>query len=166
MAIRDIFFDPNSKKVHNTIKEHALKAMVSAEGRRELLYIFADEHVATGLRDQIERLRIELAAAISEATSDARRANLEGAVAELIQTLRSRGDAFLSEISMKLSAHLDRLIQTEARAMLQQAVAEFVGHNPIHDPGMSNRAIARANGISIREVKRRRRQGTLMPIIV
>jgi hypothetical protein len=161
MAIRDIFFAPNSTKVQSAIKKHALSAIASAEGRRQLLYVLADEHAALDLREQIERLRTELVTAVNEATAYARRANLEGAEAELMQTLRSRGDAVISEMSMKLNAHLDRLIQTEARTMVLQAVAEFVEHNPINDPGMGNRAIARANGISIREVKRRRRRGTL-----
>jgi hypothetical protein len=43
---------------------------------------------------------------------------------------------------------------------LRDEVRAFIDANPV-DSGLSNRQIARANGISIREVKRRRRIGYL-----
>ncbi|NMJ44304.1 hypothetical protein GWK16_23860 [Roseomonas sp. JC162] len=80
-----------------------------------------------------------------------RRLNAAGAAAEA--RVVAKQDKLLTE----LSAAIDRLLAERLQAFAFAAVKQHIRERPIFDAHHTNRELASINGISIREVKRRRR---------
>jgi hypothetical protein len=88
-------------------------------------------------------------ARIIDAASSLNR-HLQRSAAEYEQEVRVSATSVINEL---LSAHLHQLLRQELR--------QFITQRPIYG-GLTNRQLAAANGISIREVKRRKRAGEIV----
>ena len=119
-------------------------------GAEQRLKVLAQEEVATHMgraeRTLTESAEAHAAAFKCSASDEAR--NLASQVAhDVEQQLSSYRDSILEAVEEQLPA------------ALREEVARHVRAGPLFSPTCSNRALAAAHGMSIREVKRQRRLG-------
>jgi ElaB/YqjD/DUF883 family membrane-anchored ribosome-binding protein len=126
------------------------KAEMVEKTKEELrLAIIAQKSLATRQvnqhAEQQEEVVRELVARLDRRLSEA--------AAEAEARLSGRQATLLAELQFRL----DRLLTEKMETLALAAVKRQVREQPIFGPEFSNRELARLNGISIREVKRRRR---------
>ena len=126
------------------------KAEMLDKAKEELrLAIIAQKSLATRQvnqhAEQQEEVVRELVARMDRRLSEA--------AAEAEARLSRRQATLLAELQLRL----DRLLTEKMETLALAAVKRQVQEQPVFGPEFSNRELARLNGISIREVKRRRR---------
>jgi len=84
-------------------------------------------------------------------------ASMERNLAEASKEAEVRMSRRREILVAELRAKIDRLLDDKLEAFAISAVEKHVRRRPIFDPEFTNRELASANGISIREVKRQRR---------
>lgn len=127
------------------------KSEMLEKAKEELrLAIIAQKSLATRQvnqhAEQQEEVVRELVASMDRRLSEA--------AAEAEAKLSRRQATLLAEVQVRL----DRLLAEKMEALALAAVKRQVREQPIFGPEFSNRELARLNGISIREVKRRRQR--------
>ena len=159
------------------------KAIVSdietKEGRAAVLSAFVRDEVDAAVQEILRGLSADLLAVVTKAVDEAK-TRFEG----VMQSEKQRNIGALTDEAKKVSARCVEELQDRARnvyetldarltktvnerllqygeALVSEAVATYVRGRPAIYPGWSNRDIAAEQGISIREVKRRRRADRL-----
>jgi hypothetical protein len=159
------------------------KAIVSVietkEGRAAILAAFARKVVEAEVHQIFERLRDELRAEAMKAVDENRslfedimrsekRRNIDALTDEAnklsvscIEGLQKRATKVYESLDSGLTRTVNERLQEFGKTLVSEAVATYVRSRPVTYPGWSNRNIAADQGISIREVKRRRRADLL-----
>jgi hypothetical protein len=113
----------------------------------------------TQLRDDNRRAAVSL-----RQEHQAERAEIAGHAANIQNTLKMKVADYEQEIveqtKLSIAGVVHDTLTLELHRLLRMEVKDYLKKNPV-SAGLSNREIASANRISIREVKRRRRCGAL-----
>jgi hypothetical protein len=158
----------SSKDSQRIILESVMSALKSDHGRAAVRRSFAEAdarpELESALRDALSELRSELLSEIAIARSDASRTfgrELENLAANNLNALKHRAEAIEKTLSTRIEHAVDDKIKDCALSLVISAVNKHIRRNPVAYPNWTNRQIASANGVSVREVKRRRRAGLL-----
>ena len=124
--------------------------------------------VLDGAEERLKNLAEELVAAHTahaelslERSAEARAAALKRSASEAARNL---ADEIAHDVQQQLKSYRASIVEAVREQLpvaLREEVARHVKGGPLFSPICSNRALAAAHGISIREVKRRRRNGWL-----
>ena|SRR5579859_3883426 len=166
--ISDLFTDLSTAKSQQAIRSSVLALLESEEGRSAIVSALAREKIDAAVDDIFGRLSDKLLSDVTTASHEATiqfEEILKGEAQRLSRTavtqLRGRGMEQVETLKTRLNDALRELLERHGDALIRDALQTFVRSRPIAHPGWTNRQIAAAHGISIREVKRRRRSGDL-----
>ena len=154
-------------------KEHFSDFLHSEEGRRLMLHLVTEAlargELAPVLDGAETRLRVLAEEAVATHTAHAELSLQQSAEAHATAFKRRANEAardlanqVTDDVQQQLRSYrgaIVEVVQEQLPVALRDEVARHVRSGPLFSPPCSNRTLAAAHGISIREVKRRRRFG-------
>ncbi|HMD64125.1 MAG TPA: hypothetical protein VKF83_09145 [Stellaceae bacterium] len=154
-------------------ENHFTNFLCSKQGKRLMLDLLI-EALARGeltpvLDGAEDRLKVLAEEAIATHTAHAElslkqsaEAHAEAFKSSASEAARDLANQVAHDVQRRLSSYRGTIVEVVKEQLpvaLREAVAAHVRSGPLFSPPCSNRALATAHGISIREVKRRRRSG-------
>jgi hypothetical protein len=161
------------EKILDTAKDYLANFLCSQQGTRLLLDILIEAlargELAPVLDSTKTRLKTFAFAEVATRVGQAEISLRETAAAHAAtfkqsanKAARDLANQAASDVQRQLSSYrgtIAEVLREQLPITLREEVARHVGSGPLFSRPCSNRALAAAHGISIREVKRRRRNG-------
>jgi uncharacterized protein YjgD (DUF1641 family) len=168
-------FKEDLAKTLEAVEVHIFDFLSSQQGRQLMLDLLIEalakgelKPVLCGAQERLKTLAEELAATHAAHTELSLQQSAEAHAAALKRSSSEAARNFASEIAHDVQQQLKsyrgeivEVVREQLPVALREEVARHVGSGPLFSPPCSNRALAAAHGISIREVKRRRQNGWL-----
>lgn len=174
----DLLAEDEAKPLAERVTTEVRSLLTQLEGQIDRAIKAERKKIAEQKAEMLEKAKEELRLAIvAQKSLTTRQVNEhvkqhERLVSQLLERMEARLKEALAEADariaerratslVELRAGLDKVLAESLETFALQAVRRHVEERPVFGPQYTNRELARINGISIREVKRRRRCSTL-----